>query len=517
MPSDILVRHSDGSPDPPALAATALIIHRRTCLTAAALLSSALLLAGCSRDFAAASSQENYYETILLSGSRVGWAHTQRSTVVENGQTLVRTRNVSELTLTRDGEPVTQRMTLICWETPDGKLVRFESEQDEGATAAHGEVKAGRLTVTRTIGGKTETETMEWRDWGGFFAPTDSLRREPMQPGDKRAVRSLTPLMNVAATTKLEALAKEHVKLPGGSKELLKIRGRVTLGETDLEMLFWVDDRGEVLRTQVPAIGQESLRVSKAEALKAIPRQDFDLLVDSVVKLPSPPDFTRVQQVVYGAKLKSGGIAGVFSDGFSQRVRAIDGSHAEVTVLAVRPDWPMDHDPTASSPEEYLQPTTFLQSDDPQVREIAASAAPDETDSWQIAVALERHVHGIIRQKDYSKAMISAAEVARQLEGDCTEHAVLLAACLKARKIPARVAFGLVYVPSLSGFAYHMWTEAYIADRWLPLDATQGRGGIGCDHLKLGDSNLSGADTYSDILKVVTVFRQLELSVVTAE
>ena len=110
-----------------------------------------------------------------------------------------------------------------------------------------------------------------------------------------------------------------------------------------------------------------------------------------------------------------------------------------------------------------------------------------------------------------------AAEVARQLEGDCTEHAVLLAACLKARNIPARVAFGLVYVPSLKGFAYHMWTEACVADRWLPLDATQGRGGIGCDHLKLGDSNLAGADTYSDVLKVVTVFRQLELSVVSAE
>ena len=40
----------------------------------------------------------------------------------------------------------------------------------------------------------------------------------------------------------------------------------------------------------------------------------------------------------------------------------------------------------------------------------------------------------------------TAAEVARSREGDCTEHAVLLAALARARGIPARVAMGLVYV-----------------------------------------------------------------------
>jgi transglutaminase-like putative cysteine protease len=308
------------------------------------------------------------------------------------------------------------------------------------------------------------------------------------------------------------------VELDGNSRELLKIRGRVTLGQTDLEMHFWVDDRGDVLKTRMPAIDQESVRVSKAEALRPIPRQSFDLLVDSVVKLAPPaPDFAQVKRVVYRATLSSGDIGEVFSTGFAQRVRPIDQSNAEVTVLAVSPDWPAEVYRDERPTEEFIAPTTFLQSDDPEVQQTAAAVSIDQTDPWQIAVALEKHVHEIIRKKDYSKAMASAAEVARALEGDCTEHAVLLAACLKARKIPARVAFGLVYVPALSGFAYHMWTEAYIADRWLPLDATQGRGGSGCDHLKLGDSSLSGADTYSDILKVVTVFRQLELSVVTTE
>jgi hypothetical protein len=483
----------------------------------AGVLLAASLPAGCSAGSSRNDSEE-YYEAILLSGAKVGWSHTVRKTVEEEGRPLVRTRNTSELTLTRDGQPVTQQMVLTSWETPDGKLVRFETEQDGGAMSASGEVKDGQLTVRRTTLGKIETETGTWKNWGGFFAPTDSLQRKPMQPGEKRVVRSLAPLLNVAANTKLEALAKELVEFPQGERELLKIRGTLLLPGSELEMLFWVDDQGNVLRTRVPAIDQEAVRVPKGEALRRGKTQDFDLLRDTVVKLPQPPpDFREVQRVVYRATLKTGQIAGVFSQGLSQRVKLLDDQAAELTVLAVRPDWPEEDDLEDPSSGDFLAPTTFLQSDDQEVKKIAESVAADETDSWEIARAMERHIQEVIRQKDYATAFASAAEVARSLEGDCTEHAVLLAACLRARRIPSHVAFGLVYVPSLQGFAYHMWTESEIKGRWVPLDATQGRGGIGCDHLKLGESSLQGSQAYVDILRVVSVFRQLELSVVSAE
>ena len=77
-------------------------------------------------------------------------------------------------------------------------------------------------------------------------------------------------------------------------------------------------------------------------------------------------------------------------------------------------------------------------------------------------------------------------------QGDCTEHGVLLAALLRAKNIPARIDVGLVYVPKTQNFWYHLWTEAFIDGRWIPLDATQVDGGIGADHLTLGRSNLKG-------------------------
>ena len=481
----------------------------------AGVLLAGVLLAGCHARTDSAG--DEFYEAILLSGAKVGWSHTVRDTVEEAGSKLIRTRNTSELTLLRDGQAATQRIVLTSWETPDGKLVRFETEQDGGATTSSGEVKGGKLIVRRTTLGNTETETHPWKGWGGFFAPTDSLAREPMQPGDKRVVRSLAPLLNLAANTKMEAVAREEIELPGGVRKLLKIRAALLLPGSELDMLFWVDERGNVLRTRMPAIDQEAVRVSKQEALAPGTKQDFDLLRDTVVKLAQPPDFAEVRRVVYRARLKTGKVDGVFSSGVSQRVKIVDEQTADVTVLAVRPDWPEGESHDNTPGPEDLAATTFLQCDDVEVQRVARSVAMEVSDPWHVAQVLERHIRGTIRQKDYATAFASAAEVARSLEGDCTEHAVLLAACLRVRRIPARVAFGLVYVPSLEGFAYHMWTEAWIDDRWVPLDATQARGGVGCEHIKLGESGLQGAQAYADILKVVSVFRQLELSVLSAE
>ena len=79
------------------------------------------------------------------------------------------------------------------------------------------------------------------------------------------------------------------------------------------------------------------------------------------------------------------------------------------------------------------------------------------------------------------------------------------------------MAFGIVYYPPQKGFAYHMWNEVWIADRWVPMDATLGLSGIGGDHIKLADSNLAGANAYSAMLPVIQVFGRLELEVVEAE
>ena len=107
--------------------------------------------------------------------------------------------------------------------------------------------------------------------------------------------------------------------------------------------------------------------------------------------------------------------------------------------------------------------------------------------------------------------MASAAEVAKSREGDCSEHAVLLAALARACGIPSHVAMGLVYVDGAGGFGYHMWTELYLSGTWVPFDATAGRGGTSAGYLKLTDSSLDGSSAYTSFLSLAQVLGQLKV------
>jgi transglutaminase-like putative cysteine protease len=264
----------------------------------------------------------------------------------------------------------------------------------------------------------------------------------------------------------------------------------------------------------------EAYLTSKEIALADSQGGDFDLGTESIVRIDRPiEDPHRTKQIVYRARLKEGSIRDLLTDSGPQRVKPVDDQTVELTVRAIRPGEPGDlQTPQSDRPKPVdSQSTTMLQSDDAEVVRMARQVSPQETDAWRLACELERHVKGVVELKNYTTAMATAAEVARTREGDCTEHAMLLAALCRAREIPARVAIGLVYYPPVQGFAYHMWTEVWIEDRWVPLDATLGLGGIGACHLKLSHSSLQGSSAFAELLPVVQAIGRLELEIVSTE
>ena len=480
---------------------------------------------------------EETWDAYSLHGNRVGYAHTTVAKVVEGGKLLHRTRSATRTSFQRAGQSIVQDMLATSWETPAGEVVRFESRMKMGPQdmVSSGRVADGKMTIETTTLGKTQKHAIDWpAGTGGFFAAEQSLKSQPLAPGEKRSLACLMPVFNTIGANELTAADYETVKLPSGEKKLLKVESVVEIGGQKLDTTLWVNDEGQVLRSLVPAIGQEAVRTTKEDALKSPTAGGFDLLAASIVKLRGElrsPLTTR--RVVYRATVKTGELKGVFPESLSQRVKPIDERTAEVTVIAVRPDSvagtprvPSDKSedhgtrsvPATLQPDdEDLAANNLIQSDDPRIVAMAEKATPPSDDAWATAVALEKHVSQSIQKKNFSQAFATAGEVAQSLEGDCTEHAVLLAALCRARKIPARVAFGLVYYPPERGFAYHMWNEVWIRDGWIPLDGTLGLGGIGADHIKLGDSDLSGGSGLAAMLPVMQVFGRLELEVVSAK
>ena len=238
-----------------------------------------------------------------------------------------------------------------------------------------------------------------------------------------------------------------------------------------------------------------------------------DLGVDIGVKLKKPiANPLQVTHAVYKVKLEDVDPQLVFANGLSQRVIAGDDHSALITVSLVSPTQPVDLDLVVDGPTpDDLAPNAIIQSEHPRVVALANAVADTITDPWQAAVTLENTIFRMLDKEDFSQVFSSAGEVAESRKGDCSEHAVLLAAMCRARKIPARVAIGLFYTQMEQSFLYHMWTEVWIKDRWIPLDATLGKGGIGGCHLKLRDSSLAHQSPYALVSPVIYLIGKLEI------
>jgi transglutaminase-like putative cysteine protease len=269
----------------------------------------------------------------------------------------------------------------------------------------------------------------------------------------------------------------------------------------------------------------EAYRTTKARALDDTEAVELDLGWDFSVPVDrrlTNPSSTR--QIRYRVQLEDSDPAAVFVSGPTQQVRPVDDHTAEIVVTAARPapDDSQAADDTQSPAHDRptsadLEPNSLIQSDDPAIVAMAEEAAGEATDPWQAALAFERYVSEHISSKGFSQAFATAAEVAKTKSGDCTEHAVLLAALARARGIPARVAVGLVYMPGAQAMGYHMWNELYVEGRWIPMDATLARGGTGAARLKLAHSNLEGTSAYASFLPAVQIVGRLKVEILDVE
>jgi len=458
-----------------------------------------------------------------INEGRIGYTHLIVEPVNEDGRACLRWTYEDQLTLRRFDAETVVRTRLTSLETREGELLSFRSEMNTGpgTTTTEGRCKDGRLVVREATQGKVQERTLEWdRQTGSYFADHFSLRRKPMRPGESRRLQALMPVTNQVGEIQLQAETLEATALAGDTQTLLRISVTTDLGPAQLKSVVWTDEQGRPLKVKDLQLGMEAFATTREDALQQATGGSFDLGFDTIVRVDRPlPSPHRTRRIVYRAQLKEGDVKSLFATGTSQTVRPLDDGTVEVTVQAVRPDQPPKaaDQPQDAPTDADRQPSTLLQSDDAAVVQMAQAVAAGESDSWTVACALEQHVKKTIRLKNYTTAMATAAEVAQSLQGDCTEHAMLLAALSRARQIPARVAIGLVYYPAARGFAYHMWTEVWIKDRWIPLDATLGLGGIGGAHLKFTHSSMQGTAAYAELFPVVQALGRLELEIVSVE
>lgn len=128
----------------------------------------------------------------------------------------------------------------------------------------------------------------------------------------------------------------------------------------------------------------------------------------------------------------------------------------------------------AAATNEYLRSSTFVIDYDEQSMLDLLNEFQTDYGGSVAAEDMVKFVFEHIADKTYARSFDFASRVASSGAGDCTEHAVLLAALARANGLYARVIFGTLILDLDSGLAAygHAWTEIHDGSRWQIRDAT---------------------------------------------
>jgi hypothetical protein len=123
----------------------------------------------------------------------------------------------------------------------------------------------------------------------------------------------------------------------------------------------------------------------------------------------------------------------------------------------------------------WTKPTVTIQSDNPAIISLAGrlKSVAGGKDPCGIIDTCNRYVYSTLAKRN-AATFSSAVETLKAGFGDCGEHAVLLAAILRAAGIPARVILGLLYYAPKKAFVGHAWVTAYAGGQWIFCDPAFG-------------------------------------------
>ena len=320
----------------------------------------------------------------------------------------------------------------------------------------------------------------------GLYVGPDAERRhlaERIAAGSKTiSTQVADPLSGLdPVPTRRTLVGEAVVQLASGPLRATRFETR--RGDEDRVVHEWLDDQGHLVRakTAIGAITQEIILSDEAAARRAIARPPDLIDATRVPASRSIRGHERIRKAVF--VLSGSEQTPAINTAFQSAQRETDGS-VRITIDLDAPSPPIVLEGDAHS--TLLRPTELLEVEDALVGELAQRAVralPADAGQAAAAEAMRRFVHRYIDRKTLGVALASAAQTARSREGDCTEHATLLAAMLRARGVPARLVAGLIYEPGSPGaepaFVYHVWTQAAVSGedgvRWIDLDATQAR------------------------------------------
>ncbi len=463
--------------------------------------------------------------TLWIDGVRSGYS---RQTVT-TAEDRISTNSRTSLAIKRGPVEMSIVMESTFVESLDGKPIWASSEQRIGALPVKTMVEflGDSLKVTRTQAGMTSTETQD-APTEPWLPPAAAERYvlQRMQAGASEIVlRTLDPSAGLAPITITRTDFQRDSEQIGDRTIETRIARSTISYMPGVEMIEEFDAEGTTVRTETPMAGMRivSILADEATALANI-KGGAEVMVRSLIKPDRPIKRARdLKKSVLYLSIASDHMPSLPTTG-AQRVERVGDQASRLTIDTVHP---------VAAPESDLadpantKSTLMCQSDDAEIYALVTKAVTDAGPSKaERAEAMRRFVRTYLNQKSLDVGFASALETARTRSGDCTEHAVLLAAMLRADGIPARGVTGLVYVDQFLGesgvFGYHMWAQALLdvggTPTWVDLDAAiDDKRPFDATHIACSLVTFADSETIEAFQAIIPLMGSLEINVESAE
>lgn len=437
----------------------------------------------------------------------VGISHVMAESILDadslvTGKSDVKFERIERFLFRTGSTQFIRRVKTQSVETNTGALESFATEATTGPVTLEikGKQSKGKLKIEVLSDSVEKTELVWGKANRGLFAIEQTLRRRPIVEGETRQFEGLTPSMTGIGTAVLSCRGKVSVGLLNGIYKLLN-EVEVRIVESDRiidELVIWVDDSGVIQKSLRPEMRIEALRATRQEAQELFGQRDdgeVSVSVKGVLKKNARPsqvafvivdsDLAEKSTVDSGAvdseadadsvDSASSSAAQMISPAAGQAVRSIaDG----LQVLSSADRSPLNgfRGFERSVTESDTAQTELIDFLHPSVARMSQALGElSKTDLLKELSNMTKNVLSLSTQQGLRKASV----IIRSGKGGELDHAIVLTSLLRARGIPACIAFGLKAVPGgaeaelvtrRSRMMLSSWVVARVNDTWVTVD-----------------------------------------------
>lgn len=292
----------------------------------------------------------------------------------------------------------------------------------------------------------------------------DAAIRSGLRAGEVKTFSLFDPAGMGVRPVKVSLLGNETRSVSGKPIKLTKL----AVDFVGTRQYAWVDEQGRIMREE-GALGLALERATKEEAHQGVTSGDA-----------AGADMTELASVASNLTIREptalGSLKVKISHVDMQRFILAGGRQScQDDLLTVQKEVLMKSDkpvhfPAGKGKSELLRSTPFVQSDHPDIRDaLRGVISPNDLPGAK----MQKIIHWVYRhvEKQPVLSVSNAVETLKYRKGDCTEHAVLVAALGRAAGIPTTIETGLVY--QRGRFYYHAWNVFWIDEwqKWITADA----------------------------------------------